>query len=83
MHVYVYKCGDGAKNNYLTIKEQGSFAVGGTVATEPGSFDVSNALNSQGQTFHGDHLYAFYQVPLKARKMPLVFLHGAGQSKKT
>ena len=83
MHVYVYKCGDGAKNNYLTIKEQGSFAVGGTVATEPGSFDVNNALDSQGQTFHGDHLYAFYQVPLKARKMPLVFLHGAGQSKKT
>ena len=71
------------KNNYLSIKEQGSFAVGGTVATEPGSFDVNNALNSQGQTFHGDHLYAFYQVPLKARKMPLVFLHGAGQSKKT
>ena len=71
------------KNNYLTIKEQGSFAVGGTVATEPGSFDVNNALDSQGQTFHGDHLYAFYQVPLKARKMPLVFLHGAGQSKKT
>ena len=71
------------KNNYLTIKEQGSFTVGGTVATEPGSFDVKNALNSQGQTFHGDHLYAFYQVPLKARKMPLVFLHGAGQSKKT
>lgn len=71
------------KNNYLTIKEQGSFAVGGTVATEPGSFDVNNALNSQGQTFHGDHLYTFYQVPLKARKMPLVFLHGAGQSKKT
>ena len=71
------------KNNYLTIKEQGSFAVGGTVATEPGSFDVNNALDSQGQTFHGDHLYAFYQVPLKARNMPLVFLHGAGQSKKT
>ena len=71
------------KNNYLTIKEQGSFAVGGSVATEPGSFDVNNALDSQGQTFHGDHLYAFYQVPLKARKMPLVFLHGAGQSKKT
>jgi len=71
------------KNNYLTIKEQGSFAVGGTVATKPGSFDVNNALDSQGQTFHGDHLYAFYQVPLKARKIPLVFLHGAGQSKKT
>ena len=71
------------KNNYLSIKEQGSFAVGGTVATEPGSFDVNNALDSQGQTFHGDHLYAFYQVPLKARKMLLVFLHGAGQSKKT
>src|SRR5690606_22274143 len=27
--------------------------------------------------------YVFYQIPEKARKYPLVFLHGAGQSKKT
>ncbi|CAL1518861.1 alpha/beta fold hydrolase [Chitinophaga sp. MM2321] len=67
----------------LVIASQGSFAVGGTTITAPGTFDVNNALKPQGQTFHGDHAYAFYQIPVKARKYPLVFLHGAGQSKKT
>lgn len=71
------------KQKPLIIAEQGSFAVGGTVITEPGSFDLENALKPQGQTFHGDHAYAFYQIPVKARRYPLVFLHGAGQSKKT
>ena len=74
--------GGGAKN-VLTIEEQGSFAVGGSKRIEPGSFDVNNALKPQGQTYHGDHAYAFYQKPLHARKYPLIFLHGAGQSKKT
>ncbi|WP_316794231.1 alpha/beta fold hydrolase [Pedobacter frigoris] len=67
----------------LVIIEQGSFAVGGTKATEQGSFKLDSALKPQGQTFHGDHAYAFYQIPAKASKYPLVFLHGAGQSKKT
>lgn len=71
------------KQKPLVIDRQGSFAVGGTKVTEPGTFDLNNALRPQGQTFHGDHAYAFYQIPLKARKYPLVFLHGAGQSKKT
>ncbi len=71
------------KQNPLVIAEQGSFAVGGIKITEPGNFDLSNALKPQGQTFHGDHAYVFYQIPVKARKYPLVFLHGAGESKKT
>ncbi len=71
------------KQKPLSIAEQGSFAVGGTTLTESGAFDVNNALEPQGQTFHGDHAYVFYQIPAKARKYPLVFLHGAGQSKKT
>lgn len=71
------------KTKPLIISAQGSFAIGGTVATEPGSFDLNNALKPQGQTFHGDHAYAFYQIPVKSRRYPLVFLHGAGQSKKT
>lgn len=71
------------KQKPLAIAEQGSFAIGGTKTTEQGSFDLNNALKPQGQTFHGDHAYVFYQVPVKARKYPLVFLHGAGQSKKT
>lgn len=66
----------------LVIKEQGSFAAGGTVipAREP-----YNPLTPQaaGQTLHGDHAYVFYQVPVHARKYPLVFLHGAGQSART
>lgn len=72
-----------ANENSLVIEEQGSFAVGGTKFSEPGNFDLANPLKPDGQTFHGDHAYVFYQVPPKARKLPLIFLHGAGQSKKT
>ena len=71
------------KQKPLVIEQQGSFAVGGTKTTESGSFNLDSALKPQGQTFHGDHAYVFYQIPVKARKYPLVFLHGAGQSKKT
>jgi pimeloyl-ACP methyl ester carboxylesterase len=67
----------------LVIASQGSFSIGGTTIVEPGAFDLSNALKPQGQTFHGDHAYVFYQIPVRARKYPLIFLHGAGQSKKT
>lgn len=67
----------------IVISKQGSFTVGGTSVTEPGSFDLNDPLKPMGQTFHGDHAYVFYQVPTNAKKYPLVFLHGAGQSKKT
>lgn len=67
----------------LSIVAQGSFAIGGTASAAPGQFDLENALKPQGQSFHGDHAYVFYQVPQKAHRLPLVFLHGAGQSKKT
>jgi hypothetical protein len=65
------------------IQEQGSFAVGGTVATAPGAFDPLKPLNAAGQTYHGDHVYAFYQVPVNARRLPIVMWHGAGQFSKT
>lgn len=67
----------------ITIAAQGSFAIGGVKITQSGVFDVNNALKPEGQTFHGDHVYSFYQIPVKAHKYPLIFLHGAGQSKKT
>lgn len=77
-------------NGPLVIQEQGSFAVGGTVVTAPGNFDPikHGAFNpaaqaSEGQTLHGDHAYVFYQVPVNARKLPLVMWHGFGQSAKT
>ena len=74
----------------ITIKEQGSFAVGGTVIKSPGTFDpikhgAFNPANqaSEGQTLHGDHAYVFYQIPENARTLPFVFWHGFGQSAKT
>lgn len=66
----------------LQIKEQGSFAVGGTVITNPGKFDPL-LPTPDGQTLHGDHAYVFYQLPAKARQLPLVMWHGFGQFSKT
>lgn len=65
-----------AKPESIVIREQGSFAVGGTVQTTPGTY-VNNAPSAAGQSFHGDHLYAFYQVPEQPRLLPIVMLHGA------
>lgn len=74
----------------LVIQQQGSFAVGGTVIVNPGTFDpirhgAFNPANqsTEGQTLHGDHGYVFYQIPANSRKLPLVFWHGHGQSMKT
>jgi hypothetical protein len=72
-----------SKPEPLVIQEQGSFAVGGTVATEPGTFDPLKPLNPAGQTYHGDHLYAFYQIPVNPRRYPIVMWHGAGQFSRT
>jgi hypothetical protein len=65
-------CATSRDKDALLIREQGSFAVGGTVKQ-----------GADGQTLHGDHAYVFYQVPANARKLPLVFWHGFGQFSKT
>jgi hypothetical protein len=70
------------KQKPIMIESQGSFAVGGTVITTPGTFDPYNQTTA-GQSFHGDHAYVFYQIPVNARKLPLVMWHGIGQFSKT
>lgn len=79
-----------AQKQPISILEQGSFTVGGTVKTSPGTFDpiAHGAFNptnqsAEGQTLHGDHATVFYQVPVDANKLPLVFWHGFGQSMRT
>jgi len=71
-----------AQQKPLKIQEQGSFAVGGSVKANPGTFDAISRT-PEGQTFHGDHAYVFYQIPVKARTYPLVLWHGYGQFSKT
>ena len=68
------------RNNFV-IAEQGSFAAGGTVLHHTGKY--TSPYSPDGQTFHGDHAYVFWQKPFKARKYPLVFIHGIGQFSKT
>jgi len=78
---YAFSGGNG-KPAPLIIQEQGSFAAGGTVVTNPGIFDPVK-MSPEGQTFRGDHAYVFYQIPVNARKLPLVLWHGYGQFSKT
>ena len=63
----------------LVIQEQGSFAVGGTVLSRPGTYN-DDRPQPKGETLHGDHLYAFYQVPQNAKPLPIIMWHGAFQS---
>jgi hypothetical protein len=61
---------DNARQPFV-IAKQGSFLVGGTVLTTPGTFDPVNPT-SAGQTVHGDHAYVQYQIPVNPRSLPLV-----------
>jgi hypothetical protein len=72
-----------SKPEPLVIQEQGSFAVGGAVVAAPGTFDPRKPLEPVGQTYHGDHVFAFYQIPVNPRRYPIVMWHGAGQFSKT
>ena len=79
---FLQSCVSNKNSNLLLIKEQGSFAVGGTIIKNEGTFDPIKRT-PEGQTFHGDHAYINYQIPTKSRKYPLVFWHGIGQFSKT
>lgn len=69
----------GSKPEPLVIEEQGSFSVGGTVSSTPGTYD-NNVPAAAGQTLHGDHAYVFYQIPQDPKPLPIIMLHGAFQS---
>ena len=58
------------------------FSAGGTVLTSDGVFNVSNYYTSRaGSTLHVDHANVFYQIPEQETGLPMVFLHGYGQSR--
>lgn len=71
--------------NALELADQGMFSSGGTV-TEPvdGEYDpTTNWLDStrSGNTAHVDHANVLYQIPENEIGLPMVFLHGYGQSR--
>lgn len=67
----------------LEIEKQGSFTVGGTYVTHPGTFKPENFTSPDGQRAYGDYAYVEYQQPVYAKKLPLIFQHGGAQSKRT
>lgn len=65
-------------NQPIMLAEQGMFMAGGRMVQADGTFDVK-CDSKDGQTIRGDHAYVFYQIPVKRKRFPLVFLHGHGQ----
>src|SRR5688572_14194978 len=62
----------------ITIERQGSFFVGGRQVQAAGTFDPTAATNpgTAGQSYWVDQMYVQYQIPVNARKLPLVLVHG-------
>ncbi len=67
----------------LVIAEQGMFSAGGITVTSDGIFAPENQWEETGagQTAHVDHANVFYQIPQNETGLPMVFLHGYGQSR--
>ena len=74
---------DAAKPKPLSISEQGIFSAGGVTITSPGTFNPADQWEATGagQTLHADHCNVLYQIPKRASGLPMVFLHGYGQSR--
>lgn len=71
--------------NPLVIRDQGNFTVAGTTIVRPGDYDNSQFVgwaeqNETGQSYRADHAFVNYQIPVRANKLPLVFVHGYGGS---
>ena len=67
----------------LVIADQGIFSAGGITVTSEGTFDPENHWEETGagQTSHVDHANVLYQIPEDETGLPMVFLHGYGQSR--
>lgn len=77
------KGGAAVKGASLSIAKQGIFSAGGIVVTSRGTFNPENQWEESGagQTMHADHANVLYQIPAAEKGLPMVFLHGYGQSR--
>lgn len=71
------------ESKVLSIVDQGVFSAGGQTVTSKGTFNPEDQWEQSGagQTSHVDHANVFYQIPQKDTELPMVFLHGYGQSR--
>lgn len=66
----------------LSIKEQGVYAAGGIVQSNPGTFDpIKGQLADAGQIRHADHTSVYCQIPEHGNGRKIMFMHGYGGSK--
>ncbi len=73
-------CANLSQEKSVVLAEQGSFFVGGRIVQAKGTYDPSKdtANTNEGNTFWADQMYVQYQVPVNARKYPLILVHGGG-----
>ncbi|MDP9851946.1 alpha/beta hydrolase [Corynebacterium lowii] len=71
------------ENTALQIADQGIFSAGGAVTTSEGTFNPADQWEETGagQTSHVDHANVLYQIPEDESGLPMIFLHGYGQSR--
>lgn len=71
------------QSSSIVIKDQGMFSAGGITITSEGTFNPENQWEESGagQTSHVDHANVLYQIPENDTELPMIFLHGYGQSR--
>lgn len=67
----------------IELAAQGSFYFGFKHITAAGELDLSDLRSNSGDIFPVHQGYVRFQCPVKPRKYPLIFVHGAGQTGKT
>lgn len=72
-----------AASGPIMIASQGIFSAGGITVTSEGTFNPEDHWEESGagQTSHADHANVLYQIPVEETGLPMVFLHGYGQSR--
>lgn len=82
---FLSACDSSSNDGVISIAKQGVFSSGGSVTTPvPGKYDeTKNWLDAArpGNTAHVDHANTFFQIPAEEKGLPVVFLHGYGQSR--
>lgn len=82
-HLAIAKQGSFAVGGSVKVSEGTYTPIPNEIANQDSNnfWNVYNAsVKAGGMTLHGDHASVFYQIPVNAKKTPLIFLHGHGQS---